>query len=185
MCLADGQLYIAETGDNARVYPDYSIYRFPEPAQSTDTVKNIETIRFSYPDGSHDAEAFLVDTVTKDIFIITKNDNPSRIYKLVSPSGTGNIASLVGTLDYSAVVSAAQSPGGTGIVVKTYTGVYYYKRNPSQSIDQALQNQPSPLKYVIEPQGEAITFATDNSGFYTLSEKGFASFVNLNFYRRK
>jgi hypothetical protein len=184
MAVADGQVYIAETGDNAQVYPGYSFYRFPEPSQNTDTVKNIETISFTYPDGPHDAEAFLVDPVTMDIFIITKADNPSRIYKITFPYGPTNSATLVGTIGYNGVVSAALSPDGGEIIVKTYTGLYYYKRTSSQSIAQALQNKYSVLKYVVEPQGEAISFARDNSGFYTLSEKGFANFVNLNFYQR-
>jgi hypothetical protein len=185
MALVDGQVYIAETGDNSQVYPDYLFYKFPEPAQATDTVKDIETIRFTYPDGPHDAEAFLVDPVTKDIFIITKRDVPSRIYKLAFPYGTANVVTPAGTLGYSGVVSAALSSDGKEIIVKTYTELFHYKRYSSQSITQALQGDSTLIKYVVEPQGEAISFAADNSGFYTVSEKGFASYVNLNFYKRK
>jgi hypothetical protein len=182
--LADGQIYIGETGDNSQVYPDYLFYKFPEPVQAVDTVKNIETIHFTYPDGSHDAEAFLVDPSTKDIFIITKRDIPSRIYKLAYPYGATNVVTHVGTLAYSGVVSAALSAGGDAIIVKTYGELYHYKRSSSQTIAQALQGSSTSIKYVVEPQGEAISFAVDNSGFYTLSEKGFANYVNLNFYKR-
>jgi hypothetical protein len=185
MALVDGQIYIAETGDNSQVYPDYLFYKFPEPTQATDTVKNIETIRFTYPDGPHDAEAFLVDPVTKDIFIITKRDVPSRIYKLAFPYGATNVVTPAGNLDYAGVVSAALSPDGNEIIVKTYTDLYHYKKSSSQSIAQALQGDTTLIKYIAEPQGEAISFAADNSGFYTLSEKGFASYVNLNFYKRR
>lgn len=185
MTLADGQIYIAETGDNSQVYPDYLFYKFPEPSSVTDTIKNIETIRFSYPDGSHDAEAFIVDPITKDIFIITKRDNPSRVYKLSFPYAATNIVTPVGSLDYSGVVSAAVSPDAKEIIIKTYSELYYYTRSSSETIAQALQESKKLLKYVVEPQGESISFAADNSGFFTLSEKGFASYVNLNFYKRK
>jgi hypothetical protein len=37
----------------------------------------------------------------------------------------------------------------------------------------------------MEPQGEAVSFALDGSGFFTVSEKGFANSVNINFYNRK
>ena len=185
MALVDGQIYIGETGDNSQVYPDYLFYKFPEPSLMTDTIKNIETIRYSYPDGSHDAEAFIVDPATKDIFIITKRDNPSRIYKLSFPYAATNILTLAGSLDYSGVVSATISPDGGEIIIKTYTELFYYNRSSSETIAQALQDDKKLLKHVVEPQGEAICLAADHSGFYTLSEKGFASFVNLNFYRRK
>lgn len=185
MQLAGGNIFVGETGDNSQVYPDYLFYKFPEPTQSIDTVKNIEMIRFTYPDGSHDAEAFLVDASTNDIFIITKRDNPSRIYKLAFPFGATNVVSLVGSLNYSGVVSAAISGNGDEIIVKTYTDLYHYKKSSTQSIADALKGSSTQLKYVVEPQGEAITFAADNSGFYTLSEKGFVNYVNLNFYKRK
>ena len=185
MVLAGGQIYLAETGDNSQVFTDYLIYKFPEPAQTADTVKNIQTVRFSYPDGPHDAEALLVDSATMDIFILTKNDNPSRIYKLTWPYGTTNIALPAGTLDYSGVVSASLASGGVEILVKTYGALYHYKRKSGQNIAQTLQNVYTQVQYVAEPQGEAIGFAADNSGFFTLSEKGAAGFVNLNFYKRR
>jgi hypothetical protein len=185
MVLAGGKVYLAETGDNAGVFPGYFFYLFPEPAITTDTVQTFETIPFTYPDGSHDAEAFLVDTATSDIFIITKKDSPSRIYKISYPYGATNVAILSGTLGYSGVVSACLSNDGSEIIIKTYGQLYHYKRKAGQSISQALQSEHTQLKYTAEPQGEAISFAADNSGFYTLSEKGFAGFVNLNFYKRK
>lgn len=185
MVLAGGQLYLGETGDNSEVFPTYFIYRFTEPFLSADTVKNIEKIAFSYPDGSHDAEAFLVDSASKDIFIFTKQDNPSRIYKLAYPYTANNVVSFSGTLSYGGVVGACLAPDGSEIIIKTYGQLYHYKRKTGQDISQALHNTYTPLKYEVEPQGEAISFAMNNSGFYTLSEKGLANFVNLHFYRRK
>lgn len=38
MSLADDTIYIAETGDNARAYTNYRIYKFAEPSMNTDTV---------------------------------------------------------------------------------------------------------------------------------------------------
>ena len=82
MALVNNEIYIAEIGDNALLYPDYFFYKFAEPLAAIDTVTTIETIRFTYSDGKHDAEAFVVDAATKNIYIITKNDNPSKIYRL-------------------------------------------------------------------------------------------------------
>jgi hypothetical protein len=184
MALSGNDLYVADIGDNAQVYPAYSIYKFSEPASSADTINSTERIQFMYPDGSHDAEAFLIDPVTKDIFIITKRDIPARIYKLNFPYAALSTVSLAGSLPYSFVTSAALSPDGKEIMVRTYNAVTYYKILPGQSIDQALQGSYKSLSHVQEPQGEALTFANDNSGFYTLSEKGAASSVSLYFYKR-
>jgi hypothetical protein len=182
MSLADDTIYIAETGDNARVYTNYRIYKFAEPSMNTDTVSAVQTINFTYPDGSHDAEALLVDE-SKNIYIITKSDNPSKIYKLAYPYGTNNTVSLMGSLSYGGVVSATMN--ANEIIVKTYPALFYYKRQKNQSIEQTLKIDYISLPYVLEPQGEAVSFANDGSGYYTISEKGFGTTVNIYFYKRK
>jgi hypothetical protein len=185
MALFNNDIYIAETGDNAQNFTDYRFYKFAEPSSSVDTVKNIETIPFNYPDGAHDAEAFLIDPATKNIYIITKRDNPSRIYRLTYPFGSTNMATFVGQLTYSGVVSGCISPDGKEIIIKTYTNIFYYKHTLNETIDQTLKKTYTNLPYTLEPQGEAVCFANDSSGFYTISEKGFASWVNIYYYKRK
>lgn len=180
-------LYIAETGDNLLVHSDYAIYRLEEPLAATDTVQAVDKIAFFYPDGSHNAEAILVDPVSKDIYIITKTDLKSKIFKLAYPYSTTvmNAVIEVGNLPYNYAVSAALSPGGNEIVVKTYDAIYYYPRKTGETILQALSNiKPVSLSYQPEPQGEAIVFDNSDSGFYTLSEKALASEIKLYFYKR-
>jgi hypothetical protein len=184
LALFNDEVYLAETGDNAKAYTEYAFYKFSEPPLAADTVSAIETIRFVYPDGSHDAEAFLIDPDTKNIFIITKSDNPSRIYRLSYPYGASNTVGLVGSLPYTGVVSAALSADGSEIIVKTYTDLYYYRRQANEPVDLSLKNTYTSLAYQVEPQGEAVCFARDGSGFFTLSEKGFATTVDLYFYKR-
>jgi len=183
---AGNDLYIGDIGDNNLRYTEHAIYKFEEPATSTDTVFTFDKIRFNYPDGPHNAEAFFVLPDTKDIYIITKQNAPAGVYKIAFPYLTTGVttATLVTTLDYSSVVSAALSVDGNELIVKTYTNLYYYKRK-GQTIEQMLQTKGEVLPYKIEPQGEAVTFALNNSGFFTLSEKGLASTVNLYFYKRK
>ncbi len=187
MTLAGNEIFIAETGDNAQTYTEYGFYKFPEPALTTDTVIGAQKIRFRYADGSHDAEAFLVDPDSKEIYIITKRDKPSRLYKIAYPySFTDvNTAELVASLPYSGVVGAAISADGKEIIIKTYPALFYYTRKPGESVEQSIQKEYTKLAYKMEPMGEAVTFAADNSGFFTLSEKGFGSSVNLYFYKRK
>lgn len=181
-------IYLADIGDNASAASQYFIYRFAEPTSSIDTVFSCDKITFQYPDGPHDAEAIFVDHVTNDIFIITKQDNPSRIYKLTYPQSTGaaNTAVFIGSLSFGGATASAISTDGKEILVKTYTSVYYWKRNTAQTIEQALATVPLTLAYQLEPQGEAICFKNDNSGFFTLSERpAIVAAINLNFYKRK
>jgi hypothetical protein len=181
-------LYIADIGDNNRVFSQYTIYRFPEPPASVDSVSSYDEIRFEYPDSSHDAEAIIVDNASKDIYIITKRDAVSGIYKLRYPQSTTmiNTTTYVGALSFNGVVSAAISVSGEELLLKTYTSLYYWKKDGNESIEQVLRKVPVALGYQQEPQGEAVCFKTDNSGFYTISERPVSiPEVYLNFYQRK
>ncbi|RYY25961.1 MAG: hypothetical protein EOO04_11180 [Chitinophagaceae bacterium] len=180
-------IYIADCGDNGQSRDEYAIYRFPEPSLTVDTVRNISKIRFRYPDGAHDAEAFFVDDADFSIYIITKRDSVSQLYRLGPDYSLNavNIATRVGTLPYNGVVSAAVSGDGSEVLVKTYADVNLYKLAAGQPLWRFVESEPVSIAYQVEPQGEAITFANDNTGFFTLSEKGFASSVKLYYYPRK
>lgn len=186
MALYNDSIYVAEIGDNDALYDTYSFYIFPEPSSSVDTVSSFRKISFKYPDGSHDAEAFLMDRSTGNIFIITKRDSPSRIYKLKYPfADSANTLEYAGKLNYNEVTSAAISSDDKEVMVKTYTEIKYYTRNPRQDIITCLSQTPIQLPYTLEPQGEAVCFSPDSSGFYTLSEKSLSSVMNLYFYPRR
>ncbi len=179
-------IYLADIGDNGLTYGLYTIYRFEEPMSVMDTVELFDKIQFSYPDGSHDAEALIVDHQTKDIYIITKRDVQSQIFKLTYPQSTSleNKAVLAGKLNYNGVVSAAIAPDGKGIVLKTYQEIHFFPRNTNESIEKSLQRTFTNLPYLQEPKGEAICFGNANGGYFTLSERGFTS-VSLHFYKKK
>ncbi len=180
-------VYLADIGDNREVHTNYFIYRFPEPSISTDTVFTWDKITFKYPDGSHDAEGIIMDNIYKDIYIITKRDTKSKIYKLPYPQNTTEVitATFMADLVFTGATSAATSADGSEIIIKTYTGLYYWKRKAGETIETALSRPSISLGYVVEQQGESICFKNDNSGFYTLSERPFINPVSLNFYKRK
>lgn len=185
--LSDGNLYIGDIGDNNAAYGEYAIYRFAEPAVGTDTVEAFDRIVFTYPDSAHDAEALLVDPATKDIYIITKRDTKSKLYKLSYPQSTTTVseAVFVSDLTFGGAVSAAISPDSKEIIVKTYTQLYHYNKSAEVKIDEALSKMPATIDYQVEAQGEAISFGLDNNGFFTLSEEALGVVPRLNYYRRK
>jgi len=179
-------LYIGDFGDNAGIHNNYSIYRFQEPLSKIDTVYAFDKINFQYPDKAHDAEAMFIDKVTGDIYIITKRDAKSRIYRLSFPQQINTVitATYITELPYNGVVSAAISPDGREIIIKTYNTLYYYKKSVAEPFDSLFNKPNRQLNYTIEPQGEAIGFASNGKGFFTLSEKAGSSSVNLYYYKR-
>jgi hypothetical protein len=183
-------LYLADIGDNDLVYPQHSIYRFPEPASTVNEVADVDRLNFEYADGPHDADAILVDNATKDIFIITKDNASSRVYKISYPQSTTTVNKAIFSfsLPLNNVTSAAVSADGQEILIRTYEKIYYWNqaKEPKQTLAQLLAKLPESLVHQAEPQGESICFKNDGSGFFTLSERPeIIPLVTLNFYKRK
>ncbi len=183
---ATNYLYIADIGDNNSEHNNYTIYRFPEPAAATDTVLTTDKINFRYPDTAHDAETLFVDPLTRHIYVVTKRDQLSKVYKLPYPQSLSGIidAVPVATLSFSGAVGGAISGDGKEVIIKTYTGLNYWQRKPSETLEAMLQREAISLPYKQEPQGEAVCFNNSGSGFFTLSERGFATSVGIHFYKR-
>lgn len=182
--LSGSQLYIGDIGDNAQTHASYKIYRMPEPATGATEISAFETIRFRYSDGSHDAEAFLVDPKTGDIYVITKRDAASTVFKIAYPYSLTeiNVAEKTGELSFAGVVSASLAPDGSQILVKTYDAIYSFPRLNKEPLSAALKRTPSQVPYQKEPQGEAVCYKLDQSGYFTLSEQLLGFPAKLYFY---
>jgi hypothetical protein len=185
-------IYVADIGDNLAQYPLKYIYRFPEPDVNitlhNTPVRNVETIRFIFPDDViMDAETLMIDPWTKDIYIVTKREYPVTVYRLPYPQSTTDtiVAEKYGVLPFTMAVGGDISMDGREIIIKSYDQVFLWKRNPGETMKQAFMNKPFRLSYVAEPQGESIAFATDGSGYYTVSEIRDGIPPKLYFYRRK
>ena len=99
----------------------------------------------------------LVDGATvamQEIATITIPDNPSGGLALPSTMAT----------------AADISPDGSTILVRTYQQVLAYPRPAGGSLADAFAAAPCNAPQVSEPQGEAIAFAADGSGYSTTSE---------------
>ena len=182
--------YIADIGNNNQLTPTNTIYRIPEikGADGSFTQSALQKITFSYPDGPRDAEALIVDPVTKDIFVLSK-EAQTNIYRLPFPQSSSEtiVAEKIGTVPGVATATAGSiSKDGSEMVVRTYLAVYYWKRGNGESVGQTLvKSATKALIVALEPQGEAICFENESKGFYTLSEKGTVASVSLNYYKRK
>ena len=185
-------IYVGEIGDNLSRYEEKMIYRTIEPDVSSTSEKfaneitDIETIRFKFSDGPRDAETLLIDPLSKDLYIISKREPRVGIYVLKYPySTTGtNVAEKVGEIGLSSVVGGDISADGKEVLIKTYSAVYCWQKEGDEDLATLLEKEPVKLPYFREPQGEAIAWKDDGSGFYTVSEEPQGIQANLYFYMR-
>ena len=193
-------LYIGDIGDNVAMYDERYVHRFVEPtytetsAMVIDTIADYDRLGFFYREGSVDAETLLLDPTTQDLFVLTKEMRAIRVYRFRYPSAPPfrQPAELVATLPFEGVnlldrlVGGDISSDGKEVLLKTYEHILYWHRaDTTISIPTLLQLPADTLPYAVEPQGEAIGFAADGSGYYTLSEQNFGADIYLYFYPRK
>jgi len=185
-------LYIGDIGDNDAQYQFKYIYRIEEPTwkegqEATITIASFDTITFQLPDKRKDTEALLINPTTKDLYVISKREQPVWVYELKYPYSKMDTltASKISELPFSLIVAGDFSPDGSEILIKNYKSIYYWKAPPQKSVAGILNEPSTELPYEAEPQGEAITFRRDGKGFYTLSEKISGKKSFLYYYERK
>lgn len=186
-------LYIGDIGDNDAVHENKYIYRVAEPVVDFNqvpveiTIFDVDTIIFQYPDGNRDAETLLLDPLTKDLYVVSKREfEDIRVYRAPYPQPTNQVFTLehVATIQLSQIVGGDISPSGLEILLKTYTSMYYWNRSSNQNLWESFNNPPIILPYVEEMQGEAVCWAADSMGYYTLSEEPNNIPAHLFFYPR-
>jgi hypothetical protein len=183
-------IYVADIGDNAARYPYKMIYRFEEPvldpAKSEMTITKFDTITFQLEGEVKDTEALMINPQNKNIYIISKREDPVYLYELAYPHSTKDTltASNLTALPYSHIVAADFSADGREVIMKNYKNVYYWKVD-NRPLAEVMKGRPYILIYKEEPQGEAVTFARDGAGYFTISEKVSGEKSYLYFYPRK
>jgi hypothetical protein len=156
-----GQMLVADIGDNESARKFVRVFWFDEPALGT-TSGAWASWELSYPDGPHNAEALAVDPTSGRILVVTK-EVPGGIYALpASPSRRGlNRLTRVGTAPGMAT-DAVFLPDGSGLAVRTYTSLVVM--DPSSWRVASTQLLP------LQPQGETVAVAPGGAGLLVGSE---------------
>lgn len=173
-------LYIGNIGDNRGRKTERAVCRVPEPSVDAPTpvpdaqsLDGASVMRFRYADGPRDAETLMVDPRDGALFIVSKRDPAAGVYGARWP-GAGDISLVldrIAELPVSYAVAGDISADGRHLLVKTYTHVLLWSREHDQQWTDVLKRKPLSLVYVPELGGEAIAWAADGSGFYTLAER--------------
>jgi hypothetical protein len=168
-------LYVGDIGDNGAVRGSVRVYRVAEPSLDgvppggSFPVAPSGHVNLVYPDGARDSEALVVDPDSGDLFLITKRESRSRVYRAPAPSFAGETVTLeyVRELGDNLVTAADACPDGRTVLVRRYFGLDAYV---GSSVASALASSPSRRLVEVEPQGETVAAAPDCEGYYTLSE---------------
>ncbi len=184
------QLIIADIGDNYGIRPYIQLFVFDEPPvnqKSGNFIDNYQTYKYVFEDGARDAEAILVDPVSNEIFIVSKRERQVGVYAVpaMHRQSTADTLRLVCRLPFNNITAGSISSNGQDIVLKNYNAIFHWSRENNSAIPETLQMPHEMIDYIIEPQGEAITWNREGTGFYTLSELSYSDWQPLYFYAKK
>ena len=177
-------IYIGDIGDNDENRASIKVYRVPESLLNPNggnqsislNASQFATITLLFPDGAHDAETLLSDPLTGDLYVISKLDTPSRIYRAaaadLAQGGTVQL-SFAGSLNFLTPSAGDISPTGREILIRNEDAASLYLRAEGQTVAQALAGTPIAVPIIgtpTEANGEAIAFDAAGNDYFTISE---------------
>lgn len=183
-------LWIGDLGTNTNKRTWVNLLTFTEPLysfQKTDTLKNFTTYYVKYPDKIRNTEAFVIDQQTKELYFFSKEADSSVVFSISIQELQSNDSStlhLLYKLPIPYVTGASLSADGLALLLKNYSDVYYFRLGKLR-LKNMSDAQICRIDYTREPQGESISWAWGNQGFYTLSEQT-SNFITpmLCYYKR-
>ncbi len=180
-------LYLGDIGGNVgtnTVRPTVKIVRIPEPFIDLAWATNArspgfngrDTFTLVYPDGSFDAETLMVDPLSGDLVVVTKDIGAARFYRAnltgVADGGTVTMQ-FVQSVAFNQASSGDISASGNQIILRRETTASLWARCDGEPLANALSRSPQTVPIVgppVEPNGEGIGFLRDGTGYVTISE---------------
>jgi hypothetical protein len=174
-------LYIGDIGDNTAERQKIRVVRFAEPQVSKTRggqieVETAEEFGLTYPDGAHNAEALLVDPVSHDVFIVTKEKGDALVFGCRASRLKDRAVvplELLLTLKIGRISGGDIGRDGSRIILRREDKGWLWKRGQNQSVAAALQTLPQEIPVRGRNQGqngEAVAFSPDGNSYYTVSE---------------
>lgn len=180
-------LYLADIGDNNANRRECVVWRFPEPPIPTTPgpkpvlTQTADALRFTYPDGPHDAETLLVHPKSGRIAIVAKNKSgDDGVYAFPMPLSPSRTVTLVkvATIHISGepsfhpnlVTGGSISPDGRRVALRTYWYVYEFAVPSGRPFDALWQTKPILIVPPLQGQGEGISYTRDGKSLILTSE---------------
>ncbi|MBD3265252.1 hypothetical protein GF373_01160 [bacterium] len=180
-----GNIYIADVGDNKKQYESYRIYVVKEPDVNMEQISEYQIVSFKYEDGfSHDCEA--VFWMGGKLYLITKGFLPGsseifvldelEVNRVVTARKYGSLTIHVQDILAHIVTDAVYSSAWDRLAVLTYGGVLFYQVN----VEEALLKAPAHFSAGVYGQSEALCF--DGDDLLVTNEAGYLWLHPVAFY---
>ena len=159
---ADGdEVLVGDIGDNLAARDSIRLLRVP--AGAGDRAVRPTTYELSYPDGARDAEALLVDPVTRRVLVASKGLMSGVLYQAPEQLSESEPNRLKAIADIPGLVTdGAFLPDGRHLVLRTYSRAVFYTYPGLELVGEV--DLPD------QQQGEGI--AVDQRGRVYLSSEG-------------
>jgi len=185
-------LYIGDIGDNLKVRGTLQIYRIPEPDLPKDPNKEIQSAEpeiwhLAYPKKRHNAECLMMHPLTRELYLLTKEeDGESILYRVPKVNHSGQAVTLekVTDLSFPAIARLGKSPGmarettagdfspdGRHLIIATYSYLNEWTLSPTQTLAESLQAAPHLLEPPLTLQMEAVCYDKDSRSLWITSEQ--------------
>ncbi len=183
-------LILADVGDNRGRRDQVRLHFIEEPAALDASVRSVHSLALRFPDGPRDCEAVAFDPLDERIYLLSKRDQPPRLYSLdaaealtqplllarferevevLSAAGDWRARGLR-PLTYAPTAMDIRADGG-GLLVLNYLEAYWWPRTAGQSIPQLMAQPPHLLERPGLPQAEGISFTADGTAAMVISEQ--------------
>ena len=185
MCVGPGPtsgqdyLYLGDIGDNGATRTNIVVYRVPEPTVSSTqppanvNLTGVEKLTLQYEDGARDAETLMVDPATGDLYVVSKREAQSRVYRApaaeLTTSGTITLHFMT-QLPWGWSTAGDITPQGDEIIIRGYGSASVWSRPRGTDLWAALGGTEHTVPLMTELQGEAVAYDADGMGYYTVSE---------------
>ena len=138
------------------------------------TIGPADAIRLTYPDGPRDAETLLVDPLTRDIFILSKRELFSKVYRAAWPQSTTQQTEMerVATLPWGFAVAGDVSPDGRRVIVRGMFNASLWVRPAGRTSLARLLGQAGAIAPdAMSRRARASASTPGATGYFTIGEE--------------
>jgi len=164
-------LYAADIGDNGRSRSEITIYKFREPGSLSDRSVSVQRWRLRYPDGAHDAEAFVFNKRTGRFLVVTKSTSGGAIYRVPTNANASHVSTMTRVAKAPETVTDGTFLPDGRMVLRNYTKAYIYRGGAGSPVTRVV-TLPS------QPQGESIAAPVSSSSWFYIGSEGSDSLVH-------
>lgn len=184
-------LLVGDIGDNLAIRRKLTLYGLREPTGAESEAETVWKISFQYEDGARDCEALAVDTAEQAIYLLSKRDQPPRLYRLPLQASekteTAVFVTEVSTIPQPTSEDFEEDPlfgqlrawptamdissDNLQLLITTYKDAYLYRRKADESWADALSRNPRVIDLPQMAQTEAGAFSYDGKGVWASSEQ--------------